>query len=59
MEQNYYRHAVAKNLKKSSKSNNRENKRNKIEWKIITKIKNKMRTYELIITKKKRIRSIQ
>jgi hypothetical protein len=51
MEQNYYRHVVAKILKNISQGNNTISKKNKTKWKIITNIKSKIRTNELIITK--------
>jgi hypothetical protein len=51
LEQNYYVHAVAKSFKKISQGNNTISKRNKTEWKIITIIKSKVRTNELVKTK--------
>jgi hypothetical protein len=52
-EKNYYRHAVAKNLKIISQRNSTTNEKNKnkIEWNIINNIKRKMETNELTLTK--------
>jgi hypothetical protein len=48
---NYYRHTVSKNLKIICQSNNTTSKKNKVEWKIITNIKRKMTTSQLVMTK--------
>jgi hypothetical protein len=50
-EQNYYRHAVAENLKNMGRSKNITCKKDRAEWKLITNIKKKMTTNKLIITK--------
>jgi ABC-type tungstate transport system permease subunit len=44
-EQNYYRYAVAKNIKYVSHKDNVTNKRNKEEWRIINIKKDKKTTY--------------
>ena len=53
IEQNYYRHAVAKSLKNISQRNSALNEKikNKYEWKIISNIKQKMEANDLIVTK--------
>jgi hypothetical protein len=50
-EQNYYRYAVAGNIKNISRKDNITNKRNKEEWKLITNIKNEMIINRITITK--------
>jgi hypothetical protein len=50
-EQNYYRHAVTKNLKNFSQKNNVINMKNTIEWKTISSIKRKMIVNQLTIAK--------
>jgi hypothetical protein len=50
-EQQYYRHMVAKTIKKINQKDNMNNTRNKMEWKLIRNIRNKLVENELIITK--------
>jgi hypothetical protein len=50
-EQQYYRHMVTKTIKKISQKDNTNNTRNKIEWKLMRNIRNKLAKNELIITK--------
>jgi hypothetical protein len=52
-EQQYYRHRVAKTIKRmNQKDNNKNNIRNRLEWKHIIRIKQKISKNELIIAEK-------
>jgi hypothetical protein len=50
-EQQYYKHMIVKTIKKINQKDNANNTRNKMEWKVIRNIRNKLAENELIITK--------
>jgi hypothetical protein len=50
-EQQYYRHMIAKTIKRINQKDSMHSIRSKIEWKLIRHIRNKLMENELIITK--------